>query len=165
MDGVFKLGNYFMLKPKGVSPVKIILTEIDDGHKFTDCTNFFGAKMYDTHALEDTPDGLKLINTLVVTGPLKWLWIKLVADRGKLALKFKIGDRVGIGWINYACGWCPACISENENLCSDFRATGRDVHGDDRSSGIIQTVDQPRIRFRQRAVQAGAENGVDDQVE
>lgn len=80
MDGVFKLGNYFMLKPKGVSPVKIILTEIDDGHKFTDCTNFFGAKMYDTHALEDTPDGLKLINTLVVTGPLKWLWIKLVAS-------------------------------------------------------------------------------------
>ncbi len=80
MDGVFKVGNYFMLKPKGVSPVKIILTEIDDGHKFTDCTNFFGAKMYDTHALEDTPDGLKLINTLVVTGPLKWLWIKLVAS-------------------------------------------------------------------------------------
>jgi len=23
---------------------------------------------------------LKLINTLVVTGPLKWLWIKLVAS-------------------------------------------------------------------------------------
>ncbi len=80
MDGEFKVGNYFMLKPKGVSPVKIILTEIDDGHKFTDCTNFFGAKMCDTHALEDTPDGLKLINTLVVTGPLKWLWIKLVAS-------------------------------------------------------------------------------------
>jgi propanol-preferring alcohol dehydrogenase len=55
--------------------------------------------------------------------------VGIVADRGKLARKFKIGDRVGIGWINYACGWCPACISENENLCSDFRATGRDVHG------------------------------------
>ncbi|MDD5524173.1 MAG: zinc-dependent alcohol dehydrogenase family protein [Smithella sp.] len=52
-----------------------------------------------------------------------------VAQRGKLAGKFEIGARVGIGWINYACGQCPACISENENLCSDFRATGRDVHG------------------------------------
>jgi propanol-preferring alcohol dehydrogenase len=52
-----------------------------------------------------------------------------VAERGKLARKFEIGTRVGIGWINYACGQCPACISENENLCSDFRATGRDVHG------------------------------------
>jgi alcohol dehydrogenase, propanol-preferring len=55
--------------------------------------------------------------------------VGIVADRGKLARKFEIGARVGIGWINYACGWCPACISENENLCSDFRATGRDVHG------------------------------------
>ncbi len=52
-----------------------------------------------------------------------------VAQRGNLARKFDIGARVGIGWINYACGQCPACISENENLCSDFRATGRDVHG------------------------------------
>jgi propanol-preferring alcohol dehydrogenase len=55
--------------------------------------------------------------------------VGIVAGCGKLARKFKIGDRVGIGWINYACGQCPACISENENLCSDFRATGRDVHG------------------------------------
>ena len=36
--------------------------------------------MYDTHAMEDTVDGLKLTNKLVVTGPLKWLWIKLVAQ-------------------------------------------------------------------------------------
>lgn len=69
-----------MLKPKGVSPVKIVLTEINEGHYFTDCTAFFGAKMYDTHAMEDTVDGLKLTNKVVVTGPLKWLWIKLVAQ-------------------------------------------------------------------------------------
>ena len=55
--------------------------------------------------------------------------VGIVADRGKQAKKFEIGARVGIGWINYACGRCPACISENENLCGDFRATGRDVHG------------------------------------
>ena len=35
--------------------------------------------MYDTHAFEDTAEGLKLTNTVVVTGPLKWLWIMLVA--------------------------------------------------------------------------------------
>jgi propanol-preferring alcohol dehydrogenase len=55
--------------------------------------------------------------------------VGIVADRGKLAKKFEIGARVGIGWINYACGRCPACISENENLCGNFRATGRDVDG------------------------------------
>lgn len=36
--------------------------------------------MYDTHAMIDTPAGLKLTNKLIVTGPLKWLWIKLVAQ-------------------------------------------------------------------------------------
>lgn len=80
MNGAFEVGNHFMLKPKGVKPVKIVLTEIVYGDKFTDCTTFFGAKMYDTHSMEETSEGLKLTNTLVVTGLLKWLWIKLVAQ-------------------------------------------------------------------------------------
>lgn len=80
IEGPFKIGNHFMLKPKGVSPVKIVLMEIDQGNSFTDCTLFFGAKMYDTHSMEETPDGLILYNKIVVTGPLKWLWIKLVAQ-------------------------------------------------------------------------------------
>ena len=80
MEGAFKVGNFFMLKPKGVKAVKIVLTEIEENHSFTDCTTFFGAKMYDTHALEETPKGLKLTSTLLVTGILKWLWIKLVAQ-------------------------------------------------------------------------------------
>lgn len=79
MEGEFKVGNHFYLKPKGVSPVKITLTEVIEGKSFTDCTEFFGAKMYDTHSLEETLEGLKLINKLVVTGPLKWLWVLLVA--------------------------------------------------------------------------------------
>ncbi len=36
--------------------------------------------MYDTHAMEDTVDGLKLTSRLVVTGSLQWIWIKLVAQ-------------------------------------------------------------------------------------
>lgn len=80
LDGDFVVGNHFMLKPKGMKAVKIMLTEINEGYNFTDCTSFFGAKMYDTHAMEDTAEGLKLTNKLVVTGPLKWLWIKLVAQ-------------------------------------------------------------------------------------
>ena len=80
MDGTFIVGNHFMLKPKGVPAVKITLVEIDEGRKFTDCTKFVGAKMYDTHAMEEASDGLRLTNTLIVTGPLKFLWIKLVAQ-------------------------------------------------------------------------------------
>jgi hypothetical protein len=80
MEGPFAVGNYFMLKPKGAPAVKIMLTEIEEGRRFTDCTTFFGAKMYDTHEIEETEEGLRLTNTLTVTGPLKWLWVKLVAQ-------------------------------------------------------------------------------------
>ena len=39
------------------------------------------------------------------------------------------GQRVGIAWIASACGECQHCLSSNENLCSEFKATGRDVDG------------------------------------
>lgn len=42
---------------------------------------------------------------------------------------FRPGDRVGVGWIYDACGICAWCTSGRENLCPDFRATGRDAHG------------------------------------
>lgn len=80
LEGPFEVGSHFMLKPKGIKAVKILLTDIRPGKQFTDCTSFFGAKMTDTHTLEETSEGLKLSNTLCVTGPLKWLWVKLVAQ-------------------------------------------------------------------------------------
>ena len=39
------------------------------------------------------------------------------------------GDRVGVAWIYSSCGSCDHCTNGQENLCADFRATGRDVHG------------------------------------
>lgn len=40
-----------------------------------------------------------------------------------------IGDRVGVAWIFSACGTCAYCLSGRENLCPEFRATGRDAYG------------------------------------
>lgn len=80
MQGAFLVGSHFTLKPKGGPAVRIELTEIIPGQEFTDCTKFFGAKMYDTHKIEESENGLRLSNKLIVTGPLKWLWIKLVAN-------------------------------------------------------------------------------------
>lgn len=41
----------------------------------------------------------------------------------------KQGDRVGVAWIFSTCGKCEYCLSGNENLCTEFRATGRDADG------------------------------------
>ncbi|HIE05488.1 MAG TPA: zinc-binding alcohol dehydrogenase family protein [bacterium (Candidatus Stahlbacteria)] len=43
--------------------------------------------------------------------------------------RHKPGDRVGIAWIYSSCGRCRFCKSGLENLCPDFRATGRDADG------------------------------------
>jgi propanol-preferring alcohol dehydrogenase len=52
-----------------------------------------------------------------------------VEEAGSGASKFKQGDRVGIAWIHSACGRCRFCSEGLENLCEDFRATGRDTDG------------------------------------
>lgn len=55
--------------------------------------------------------------------------IGVVQESGKNAKKFKIGDRVGIGWVHSACGKCDFCLEGNDNLCREFIATGRDANG------------------------------------
>ena len=52
-----------------------------------------------------------------------------VESLGPYASKFKKGDRVGVGWIYSSCGKCAFCRTGQENLCPDFRATGRDAFG------------------------------------
>lgn len=47
----------------------------------------------------------------------------------KQAVGIHIGQRVGVAWIASACGKCHHCLAGNENLCPEFKATGRDVDG------------------------------------
>jgi alcohol dehydrogenase, propanol-preferring len=56
---------------------------------------------------------------------------------------FQVGNRVGIAWIATACGKCHYCRAGFENLCPDFKATGRDRNG-----GYAQfTVSDPLFTF------------------
>jgi alcohol dehydrogenase, propanol-preferring len=48
---------------------------------------------------------------------------------GDGADSFQRGDRVGVAWIYSACGHCAFCRRGDENLCDQFRATGRDANG------------------------------------
>jgi propanol-preferring alcohol dehydrogenase len=48
---------------------------------------------------------------------------------GKGAQVHRVGDRVGVAWIHSACGACTFCREGRENLCEQFKATGRDADG------------------------------------
>ena len=52
-----------------------------------------------------------------------------VEGLGPGARKFRKGDRVGIAWINWACGKCSYCLRGQENLCDSARWTGKDAPG------------------------------------
>ena len=55
--------------------------------------------------------------------------VGIVEKTGKNVEETVCGERVGVAWIHSACGKCKLCISGRENLCPDFKATGRDVNG------------------------------------
>jgi alcohol dehydrogenase, propanol-preferring len=52
-----------------------------------------------------------------------------IASCGSAVKKWRTGDRVGVAWIFSACRNCEFCKAGFENLCVDFKATGRDANG------------------------------------
>ena len=52
-----------------------------------------------------------------------------VVQKGAAVKKLQIGDRVGVPWIYSSCGQCEYCLRGDENLCPEFKATGRDAFG------------------------------------
>ena len=68
--------------------------------------------------------------------------VGIISRLGNEAGQFKLGDRVGVAWIFSACGQCELCLSAQENLCREFRATGRDANG---GYAEYMTVPEPFI--------------------
>lgn len=67
------------------------------------------------------PDSYPVVPGHQVVGIVDELW----GDNNP----FEKGDRVGVAWIYSACGECYHCKEDEENLCKDFIATGRDKNG------------------------------------
>jgi len=53
----------------------------------------------------------------------------IVETAGGEVKGFSPGDRVGVPWMQYACGACPPCRSGAEMLCSSQKSTGVTVNG------------------------------------
>ena len=80
LEQPFDVGSCFIMKPKDFGIVKMILTEVEHLVKFTDCTKFFGATLYGTHEMHEQDEGLCLTTTIRITGPLRFIWQKIVGE-------------------------------------------------------------------------------------
>jgi propanol-preferring alcohol dehydrogenase len=52
-----------------------------------------------------------------------------VVERGPAALRFSVGDRIGVAWLRRTCGVCRFCVGGRENLCLRPSFTGWDADG------------------------------------
>jgi alcohol dehydrogenase, propanol-preferring len=73
-----------------------------------------------------SPAHLPVILGHQVVGTLESDGLPLVTEQSPGLQK---GQRVGVAWIASACGHCDYCNSGQENLCAEFKATGRDING------------------------------------
>ena len=55
--------------------------------------------------------------------------VGIVEEFGEKSGLLKPGDRVGVAWLNWACGECDFCRTGKENLCPKARFTGYHVDG------------------------------------
>lgn len=53
----------------------------------------------------------------------------IVEKAGSEVTSFSPGDRVGVPWMQFACGQCPPCHAGAEMLCAAQRSTGVTVNG------------------------------------
>jgi len=80
LDGEFKVGNTFMLKPKGGPRINIEIIRAEPCKNFTDLTRFPGAKMYGSHEFIELENELEIKTTMSIEGPLSFFWRKIVAE-------------------------------------------------------------------------------------
>ncbi|MCP4581992.1 MAG: zinc-dependent alcohol dehydrogenase family protein [candidate division Zixibacteria bacterium] len=52
-----------------------------------------------------------------------------VMEVGENTANFSPGQRVGVPWLGWSCGWCGYCLSGGENLCDSARYTGYQING------------------------------------
>lgn len=81
IEGPFRKDAIFFMKVKKGPKLKMKITECIPNEKFTDTYHFPFARLDGTHQMEKIPNGLRITTTIKMTGPLRWLWRKLVAEK------------------------------------------------------------------------------------
>jgi hypothetical protein len=77
LDGPFEQGATGTLKPKGGPKVSFVVATLTDS-EFVDVSRLPGARLTFAHRVAVTAAGTEVSVTISLTGPLRWLWSKVM---------------------------------------------------------------------------------------
>ena len=76
-----QVGTIFHLKPKGGPRLKLRIDIMDPPQTYADTCYLPLAKMMTTHALRPSTEGTEISVQIVISGPLSFLWQRLVGKK------------------------------------------------------------------------------------
>lgn len=86
LDEPFSVGSRARVRFRTGLRLRFTLTEVEPERLFTDESRLPGARMGHRHALEPIPNGVRLVNTIYIRGPLARLWATILGPQAKRGL-------------------------------------------------------------------------------
>lgn len=81
LDGPFQTGAVFRFKPKGGPRLSMTITECTPNVSFTDCFKAPLCRLYGSHSMRETQEGLEIIVSMKTTGVLGFLLRKIIGEK------------------------------------------------------------------------------------
>lgn len=81
LNGPAATGKDFLLKPKGGPKTRITIVQCDRPSAFSDLSHLPLCKMRFVHTFVDTPEGVRIEMDLRMSGPLTFLWKKVIGAK------------------------------------------------------------------------------------
>jgi hypothetical protein len=96
MDGDFKTGTTYALKPVGGPEAKSVITDCQPLKRFADITKLPLAKMEFIHELAEEKDGLHVTHRVIISGPLVFFFAQVIGKDTERDLPETIGNLVRV---------------------------------------------------------------------
>lgn len=86
LNGPFAAGSTIDFKPKGANKIKTVIAKCEPLCQVTDVTKLPLATLVFDHVLEQTSAGLRVTHTVSISGPLTFLWKRIIGYKIKAGL-------------------------------------------------------------------------------
>ena len=92
LEGEFKVGATYTLKPVGGPETKSVIMDCQPTRRFADVTKFPLARMEFIHELTEENDGLHVTHRVNITGPLSFIFANIIGKDTEKALPDTMGN-------------------------------------------------------------------------